>query len=203
MEKHYHRKISQKKSASFVRIIGGLWKGRKLIVHNVEGLRPTMDKVKETLFNWLAQEIPQAKCLDLFAGSGRLGFEAASRKAEIVVLIESDLIIYKQIQANILLFKASNVSVVHTDVLSYLKKRGSPYHVVFIDPPFHKNLAIEVAQLLERNGWLAENAAIYVETESGLVVEGLPSNWDLYRKKNTRGVSYYLFKRIAKLDGTG
>jgi len=131
---------SQKKpSTGFVRIISGLWRGRKLPVHDAEGLRPTTDRVKETLFNWIAQDVPRAKCLDLFAGSGGLGFEAASRQAELVTLIELNPAAFKQLETNIASLKADNLKAINTDALSYLKQPGTPHHVVFIDPPFRKD----------------------------------------------------------------
>jgi 16S rRNA (guanine966-N2)-methyltransferase len=187
---------SQKKpSTGFVRIISGLWRGRKLPVHDAEGLRPTTDRVKETLFNWIAQDVPRAKCLDLFAGSGGLGFEAASRQAELVTLIELNTAAFKQLETNIASLKADNLKAINTDALSYLKQPGTPHHVVFIDPPFRKGLLAETITLLEENNWLASDAMVYIETEKELNLEGIPAHWHLHREKTAGQVSYRLYER--------
>lgn len=203
MVRRRQQNTSQKKpSSGFVRIISGLWRGRKLPVHDAEGLRPTTDRVKETLFNWLAQDVPQAKCLDLFAGSGGLGFEAASRQAEMVTLIELNSSAFKQLQSNIAALNASNLTAVNSDALSYLKQAGTPHHVVFIDPPFRQGLLDETIQLLEQNGWLADDALIYIETEKELTLDNvIPAHWHLHREKTAGQVSYRLFNRQHSPQG--
>ncbi|KJY81680.1 methyltransferase [Vibrio galatheae] len=196
MLRRRQQNTSQKKpSAGFVRIISGLWRGRKLPVHDAEGLRPTTDRVKETLFNWLAQDIPRAKCLDLFAGSGGLGFEAASRQAEMVTLIELNPNAFRQLETNIASLKAANLKAHNIDALSFLKQVGTPHHVVFIDPPFRKGLLDETVALLEANGWLAQDAMIYIETEKELSLDCIPAHWHLHREKTAGQVSYRLFER--------
>lgn len=196
MVRRRQQNTSQKKpSSGFVRIISGLWRGRKLPVHDAEGLRPTTDRVKETLFNWLAQDVPRAKCLDLFAGSGGLGFEAASRQAEMVTLIELNPQAFQQLEKNITTLKTDNLNAINTDALGYLKQPGTPHHVVFIDPPFRKGLLDETIELLEANGWLANDAMIYIETEKELSLESIPSHWHLHREKTAGQVSYRLFER--------
>ncbi len=196
MVRRRQQNTSQKKpSTGFVRIISGLWRGRKLPVHDAEGLRPTTDRVKETVFNWLAQDVPQAKCLDLFAGSGGLGFEAASRQADSVTLIELNPAAFKQLEQNIASLKANNIVAKNTDALNYLSQAGTPHHVVFIDPPFRKGLLSETISLLEQNGWLAEDAMIYIETEKELSIAGLPESWRLHREKTAGQVSYRLYER--------
>ncbi|ENN6813649.1 16S rRNA (guanine(966)-N(2))-methyltransferase RsmD [Vibrio fluvialis] len=190
---------SQKRAPSGqVRIISGLWRGRKLPVHDAEGLRPTTDRVKETLFNWLAQDIPHAKCLDLFAGSGGLGFESASRQAEKVTMLEMNPQAFAQLKTNIAALKASNIEAVNTDTLAYLKQPGQAYDVVFIDPPFRQGLLQETVQLLEQNGWLAANAMIYIESEKELPLTELPESWQLYREKLAGQVCYRLFERKSE-----
>ncbi|MDT8869597.1 16S rRNA (guanine(966)-N(2))-methyltransferase RsmD [Vibrio fluvialis] len=190
---------SQKRAPSGqVRIISGLWRGRKLPVHDAEGLRPTTDRVKETLFNWLAQDIPHAKCLDLFAGSGGLGFESASRQAEKVTMLEMNPQAFAQLKTNIAALKASNIEAVNTDTLAYLKQPGQAYDVVFIDPPFRQGLLQETVQLLEQNGWLAANAMIYIESEKELPLTELPECWQLYREKLAGQVCYRLFERTSE-----
>jgi len=196
MVRRRQQNTSQKKpSGGFVRIISGSWRGRKLPVHDLEGLRPTIDRVKETLFNWLAQDIPNSTCLDVFAGSGGLGFEAASRQAKLVTLLEMNQKAAKQLEMNAKEVKADNIKVINTDALTYLRQPGTPFDLVFLDPPFRKGLLAETVQLLENNGWLAENAIIYVETEKELQLEDMPENWELYRDKTTGQSSYRLFER--------
>ncbi|WP_281630807.1 16S rRNA (guanine(966)-N(2))-methyltransferase RsmD [Vibrio sp. St2] len=196
MVRRRQQNTSQKKpSTGFVRIISGLWRGRKLPVHDAEGLRPTTDRVKETLFNWLAQDVPQAKCLDLFAGSGGLGFEAASRQADKVTMIELNPTAFKQLEKNIAALNSDNLTAINSDTLSFLQQAGTPHHVVFIDPPFRKGLLEQTVTLLESNGWLANDAMIYIETEKELALEGIPTNWHLHREKTAGQVSYRLFER--------
>ncbi|PMH45478.1 16S rRNA (guanine(966)-N(2))-methyltransferase RsmD [Vibrio sp. 10N.286.49.B3] len=196
MVRRRQQNSSQKKpSVGAIRIISGLWGGRRLPVHDTEGLRPTTDRVKETLFNWLAFDIAHSKCLDVFSGSGGLGFEAASRQAAEVTLLEMDKTAFKQLQDNAIELKATNMNIVHTDALAYLRKPGTPYDLVFLDPPFHKGLLAQAVALLEENGWLADNAIIYIETEKELALEGIPSNWHVHREKKTGQVRYRLFER--------
>ncbi|CAM3138292.1 MULTISPECIES: 16S rRNA (guanine(966)-N(2))-methyltransferase RsmD [Vibrio] len=196
MVQRRQQNTSQKKpSTGFVRIISGLWRGRKLPVHDAEGLRPTTDRVKETLFNWLAQDVPQAKCLDLFAGSGGLGFEAASRQADKVTMIELNPTAFKQLEKNIAALNSDNLTAINSDALGFLQQAGTPHHVVFIDPPFRKGLLEQTVTLLESNGWLANDAMIYIETEKELALEGIPTNWHLHREKTAGQVSYRLFER--------
>ncbi len=187
---------SQKKpSTGFVRIISGLWRGRKLPVHDAEGLRPTTDRVKETLFNWLAQDIPHAKCLDLFAGAGSLGFEAASRQADKVIMIELNPTVFKQLKQNCTTLKAENIELINGDALKYLSAEGTPHDVVFIDPPFRQGLLEQTCRLLEQNKWLAEGAMIYLEAEKEWPLSHIPDNWELHREKTAGQVCYRLFVR--------
>ncbi|MFA9487789.1 MULTISPECIES: 16S rRNA (guanine(966)-N(2))-methyltransferase RsmD [unclassified Mannheimia] len=168
-----------------VRIIAGLWRGRKLPVLNAEGLRPTTDRVKETLFNWLMHDIAHARCLDCFAGSGSLGFEALSRQAQAVVFLEKFANAANLLKKNLQTLKTENGSVVQTDTLQYLsnKNSGEPFDIVFIDPPFHQNLVPQVLTLLVENNWLAENAILYVETEKNHAPLNLPEGWQLLKEK--------------------
>lgn len=183
-----------KPSTGFVRIISGLWRGRKLPVHDAQGLRPTTDRVKETLFNWLAADIPHARCLDLFAGSGGLGFEAASRQAELVTMIEMNKQAHQQLVKNTQQLKASNIELFHQDALLFLQKTGTPYDVVFIDPPFRQALLEATITLLNNNNWLAPHAQIYIETEKELALPPLPEHWLLHREKTAGQVCYRLYQ---------
>lgn len=183
-------------TAGQLRIIGGSWRGRKLSFPDVEGLRPTGDRVRETLFNWLAPEIQNARCLDMFAGSGALGLEALSRGAGLGVLIERDAKATAQLRINLQMLKAENGIVVHDDALSILRKGNSqlPYHIVFIDPPFSLNLWQAIIDALEMGDWLADDATIYIESGRDSVYQP-PINWQLHREKHTGQVCYRLFYR--------
>ncbi|MEF1188291.1 RsmD family RNA methyltransferase [Vibrio parahaemolyticus] len=161
MVRRRQQNTSQKKpTTGFVRIISGLWRGRKLPVHDAEGLRPTS-------------------------------------QAELVTMIELNPQAFQQLQKNVASLKATNIQVVNTDALSFLKQPGTPHHVVFIDPPFRKGLLDETVTLLEQNGWLAEDAMIYIETEKELSIAGLPENWHLHREKTAGQVSYRLYERTS------
>lgn len=184
--------------SGFARIIAGKWRGRKLPVKNVEGLRPTTDRVKETVFNWLAADLYEARCLDVFAGSGGLGLEALSRQAEQVTLLELDKGAATQISQNLATLKADNAVVHNTDALTFLSKPGQPFDVVFIDPPFRKDLLSDVFSKLEQNGWLSHNALIYIEAERELGLPEVPTHWDMIKEKHAGQVSFRLYQREEK-----
>lgn len=196
MRKQVKKKsLTTNNSRGFVRIISGLWRGRKLPVHDAQGLRPTTDRVKETLFNWIAQDVARSRCLDLFAGSGGLGFECASRQAQLVTLIEKNNTAFKQIESNIQTLKATNMKAISSDALLYLENKPAEiqYDLVFIDPPFHQGLLEETIEKLESNHWLSEGAKIYIETEKELTLPALPHSWQLLREKNAGQVCYRLY----------
>jgi len=180
-----------------IRIIGGQWRGRKLSVLNSEGLRPTTDRVRETLFNWLAPWLPQANCLDCYAGSGALGIEAASRFAAQVTLIEKEAHVARQLQKNIDVLNAPQLTLHHADTLRYLaqSRPDTPFNIVFIDPPFRQGLLEHTIQLLESHQWLAEDAVIYTENEVEQDTPSVPVNWALYREKFAGQVCYRLYHR--------
>jgi 16S rRNA (guanine966-N2)-methyltransferase len=188
-------KKQQKKKATTgsIRIIAGKHRGRKLPVLMAEGLRPTTDRVKETVFNWLMPYIHGANCLDCFAGAGSLGFEALSRGAAKVNLIELNKEAAKQLSANKQLLQSNDVVVCNTDALVFLKNQTpEKFDVVFIDPPFRKDLVSQTCKLLD-NGWLSEQALIYVEMESEST-QSLPANWQLLKEKIAGQVVYRLYQ---------
>ena len=189
------KKQPNKKAASGnIRIIAGKHRGRKLPVLMSEGLRPTTDRVKETVFNWLMPYIHEASCLDCFAGAGSLGFEALSRGAVQVHLIELNKAAAKQLNANKQLLKADNMLISNSNVLDFLKAQATQrFEIVFIDPPFRQDLVTQTCNLLE-NGWLAEQALIYVEMESD-GRQKLPNNWQLLKEKIAGQVAYRLYER--------
>jgi 16S rRNA (guanine966-N2)-methyltransferase len=190
------KKQHNKKAATGnIRIIAGKHRGRKLPVLMAEGLRPTTDRVKETVFNWLMPYIHDANCLDCFAGAGSLGFEALSRGAAKVTLIELNNTAAKQLQANKQLLSADNVIITNTNSLNFLKSSTKQYYdLVFIDPPFREGLVTQTAELLNK-GWLANQALIYVEMEINSNQQ-LPENWKLLKEKVAGQVAYRLFQYI-------
>lgn len=177
-----------------IRIIGGQWRSRKLQFPTVEGLRPTPDRVRETLFNWLRDDIRGARCLDLFAGSGALGFEAASRGAARVVMVDADARVCSALRQACGLLDASAVQVFHEHAARYLATASERFDVVFLDPPFHKGWISRVAPLLESGGWLGPNALIYLETETRLPLTDTPARWRLLKQGAAGEVAYHLYR---------
>ena len=188
------KQSNKKTSTGSIRIISGKHRGRKLPVLMSDGLRPTTDRVKETVFNWLMPYINNSKCLDCFAGAGSLGFEAISRGADHVTLIELNTAIAKQLLLNKSLLKTDNLSIVNTNLLDFLNKQEKlHYDIVFIDPPFRQNLIKQTCELLV-DGWLAKQALIYVESESEIQLS-IPKNWLLLKEKVAGQVAYRLYQK--------
>ena len=156
------------------------------------GLRPTADRVRETLFNWLQPVIAGARCLDLFAGSGALGFEAASRGAAEVVMVERSEPVARLLEANAATLGASRVRVHRADALRWLARAGEPFDIVFLDPPFDKRLLGPSCDLLCRNGWLVTRGLIYLEAAANPGFPDLPVDWVLTRNKKAGQVRYAL-----------
>ena len=184
------------KAMGEVRVIAGLWRGRKLPVLNAEGLRPTTDRVKETLFNWLMMDVANARCLDCFAGSGSLGIEALSRQAQAVVFLEKFANAAQQLKKNLASLKTDKGTVINTDTLAYLaqKNNDNSFDIIFIDPPFHHQFVPQILPLLQQNNWLAENALIYVETEKNHPPLPLAENWQIIKEKSAGMVTSRLIQ---------
>ncbi len=188
------KKQSNKSAAKgSIRIIAGQHRGRKLPVLMADGLRPTTDRVKETVFNWLMPYIQDATCLDCFAGSGGLGFEALSRGAKSVTFIELNKAAAQQLKDNRALLKADNVDVLSTNAINFLQQNQQAYSLVFIDPPFRKGLAQQAADAISPQG-LTENALIYVEMENDNNNQVMPSHWQLLKEKVAGQVIYRLYQ---------
>ena len=177
-----------------LKIIAGEWRSRQLVFEDTPGLRPTPARVRETVFNWLQTDIIASQCLDLYAGSGALGFEAASRRAKSVVMVENNAKACRLINENKQKLSASQIKIVQSDVFAFLAGDATPFDVVFLDPPFAKGMAPQTCQWLEDKGWLATQAKIYVEVESQLVLDELPENWQCLKHKQAGEVGYYLFE---------
>lgn len=183
---------------SKLRIIAGHWRGRKLAFIPLPGLRPTPDRVRETLFNWLTPVVRGGRCLDLFAGSGVLGFEAASRSAGRVILVDNNPTVTQLLQENAEMLGATCVQVVTADGPSFLQGPHESFDIVFLDPPFREGLLAGCIRQLESGDWLAAEAWIYIEAERSLHLESLlPDNWELYRSKTAGQVAYHLVRRTA------
>ena len=178
--------------ANQLRIIGGRHRGRRLSFPDQPGLRPTSDRVRETLFNWVAPLIEGARCLDLFAGSGALGFEALSRGAGEVVLIERAPAVARQLRANAQMLGAVNLQVHETDALAWLDCDGEPFELIFLDPPFAEGLLAPAIERLDRHGWLAPEARVYLEAPIQVGFPPLPASWELIRDKTAGQVRYGL-----------
>jgi len=178
-----------------VKIIGGEWRSRNIVFPDVEGLRPTPIRVRETLFNWLQHDVLASRCLDLYAGSGALGVEAASRGAKHVVQVDNNAQVCRQLKANTELLSATQIKIVQQDVFRFLSGDAEPFSLVFLDPPFGKGLALQTLNWLEDKMWLAPHAKIYIEVEKQLKLEGIPSHWQLLKHKVAGEVAYHLFER--------
>lgn len=175
-----------------LRIIGGQWRSRRLAFPDVPGLRPSADRVRETLFNWLAPITPGAACLDLFAGSGALGLEALSRGAAAVVFVERDRRAAASLRENLRLLGAAGAEVLEQEALRYLEGPARPFDVVFLDPPFRQGLLAPVLERLASGGWLAPRARIYLENEAEAGPPPLPAGWELLRSQRAGQVAYHL-----------
>lgn len=203
-----HRRSNHTKStpnthaSSNLRIIGGRWRGRKLSFTSAEGLRPTGDRVRETLFNWLMADVTEACCLDLFAGSGALGLEALSRGAQEVIFLDNHAPNVQQIQAHLTQLQCDQATALKADALLWLQQFESyslsskRFDIVFVDPPFQLDLWPQVLNLLDTQPWLAEDALVYVETPRpySLAALSAPSHWQLHREKQAGDVCFRLFQ---------
>ena len=185
-------------SARTLRIIGGLWRGRRLRFPSSHEIRPTPDRVRETLFNWLAARVPNARCLDLFAGSGALGLEALSRGAVHVTFVERDPAAAREITARLVEWGTRAASVEQADARGFLQRApGPPFDIAFLDPPFASTLLEETAMRLEQGGWLSSGALIYVECPAAATPR-LPAAWTAVKAKRAGEVGYHLYSRATR-----
>jgi 16S rRNA (guanine966-N2)-methyltransferase len=184
------KKVSQ---PGRLRIVAGKWRSRLLPIANQRGLRPTSARVRETLFNWLSTEILGSHCLDPFAGTGALGFEALSRGAATVTMIEKSPKVADILRNSAALLEADNVRIECADAMSLLKRRADKrYDIVFLDPPFADDLVEECCHLLQSNGWLADRAAIYIEQDKSRPLTELPAGWQVTKNKKAGNVRFSL-----------
>jgi 16S rRNA (guanine966-N2)-methyltransferase len=176
-----------------LRIIGGRWRGVPIAFPPLPEVRPTPDRVRETLFNWLQPTIVGASCLDMFAGSGALGFEALSRGAERAVLVDRDSRLAQHLREMATKLRAEEAEIVTSDAIQYLRGAAQPFDIVFLDPPYASNLLPEVCSMLTQ-GWLAPNALVYLETPAEAGLPPLPMSWSMHRSKRAGQVGYHLLR---------
>ena len=181
-----------------LRIIGGEWRSRQFYFPMAHGLRPTPNRVRETLFNWLAPYVPGAQVLDCFTGSGALFLEALSRGASRALALDSNSSAIAALRQTLTTLKCENGQLLQTNALQYLESQAAtPYDLIFLDPPFGQDLLRPACELLEEKGWLAQDAWIYTESEAAPSALGLPGNWRLHREQKAGQVYYSLWQRTA------
>ncbi|WOT05438.1 16S rRNA (guanine(966)-N(2))-methyltransferase RsmD [Shewanella youngdeokensis] len=193
--------VKKRPSSGQVRIISGQWRSRKLPIHDLEGLRPTTDRVRETLFNWIANDVRGARVLDCFGGSGALSLESLSRYAKYAKVFELQPQAAKQLTANLATLNCNNADVIKGDSLKLLATSPDEgFDIVFIDPPFRKSLTENCIALIDQHQWLLPDALIYVETESELAVLNVPSSWTQLKEKKAGQVIYRLYQYSPLVD---
>jgi len=193
MERRSSRGRNDKGSPSGrLRIVAGKWRSRLLPIGDEPGLRPTSERIRETLFNWLASTIAGSRCLDLFAGTGALGFEALSRGAREVVFVENSAGAAAALKESAEVLEARDARIVEADGIRYLKGEPQPFDIVFLDPPFAADLLEDLCRLLSEDNWLAEDARIYLEQDRERPLPKLPEGWTVLKEKTAGQVRYAL-----------
>lgn len=176
-----------------IRIIGGLYRGKKLHFPDVEELRPTPGRVRETLFNWLMYDIKEARCLDAFAGSGALGLEAFSRGAKRVVFLEQSPHAHANLKKTITDFNSPKLKLIHTDALSYLQESQDEFDIIFLDPPFAQNYLPQCISNITQSHVLKPGGLIYLESASLVQLDDI--HWRQIKLKKAGQVVYGLFEK--------
>ncbi len=184
---------NKKPQAGRLRIVAGKWRNRLLGIADVPGLRPTSERVRETLFNWLTPAINGARCLDLCAGTGALGIEALSRGAASAVFVENSATAVMKLRANIASLDIVAAEVIHADARAYLGGvHEKVFDVVFLDPPFAAEMLSELCRLLDEKDWLSVDARIYLELDADQPEPDLPQGWQALKNKTAGKVRYML-----------
>lgn len=179
-----------------LRIVGGRWRGTRIDFPPIAAIRPSPDRVRETLFNWLQTRIVGARCLDLFTGSGALGIEALSRGAAEVTFVDCEPQVGRHITQTLQRLSATGATVQVDDAARFLGRTPSRFDVVFLDPPFASALLQAAFDQLP-HGWLADDAYIYVECPADVPLPALPAGWTVYRSKQAGQVGYHLLRATA------
>lgn len=189
-------KNSARKSASApgrLRIVAGIWRNRVLDIADVPGLRPTSERIRETLFNWLTPVISESRCLDLFAGTGALGLEALSRGAKSAVFVENSARAAAVLQHGIAKLGAENATLIRTDAFNFVRTYAEePFDIVFVDPPFASDSVPELCRLLSESRALDRQARVYIEQDRKQPQPELPAGWSLAKNKTAGNVRYAL-----------
>jgi 16S rRNA (guanine966-N2)-methyltransferase len=181
-----------------VRIIAGVWRGRRIHFPDMPALRPTPDRVRETLFNWLQHSITDTRVLDLFAGSGALGLEALSRGAREAVFVEQFPAAARTLQEQLVRFGgAGKGRILEMGAARFLRNPGEPFDIAFLDPPFGTNALAEYIPLLDGGEWLKVGGLVYLENERAAGAPALPGHWELLKSKSAGKVGYHL----ARVNG--
>ncbi len=175
-----------------LRIVAGKWRSRLLPVAEEPGLRPTSARIRETLFNWLASTIEGSRCLDLFAGTGALGFEALSRGAREIVFVENSARAAAALKESVKVLDATGARIHQADAIRYLKREPEPFDIVFLDPPFADDLLEDLCRLLSEGNWLADGARVYLEQDRERPLPALPDGWTIINDKTAGQVRYAL-----------
>ena len=175
-----------------LRIVAGKWRSRLLPVAEEPGLRPTSARIRETLFNWLASTIEGSRCLDLFAGTGALGFEVLSRGAREVVFVENSARAAAALKESVKVLEATGARIHQADAIRYLKREPEPFDIVFLDPPFADDLLEDLCRLLSEGNWLADGARVYLEQDRERPLPALPDGWTIINDKTAGQVRYAL-----------
>lgn len=186
---------NKKSQPGRLRIVAGNWRSRLLQIADVPGLRPTSERVRETLFNWLANDIHGARCLDLCAGTGALGLEALSRGAAHATFVEKSPIATQALESNIELLETANARVVNDDARRFIGEyNGEPFDIAFLDPPFAEDMLEELCRLLEAGGALADKALVYLEMDAKQAPPQMPDGWTTTKDKKAGNVRYLLVR---------
>jgi 16S rRNA (guanine966-N2)-methyltransferase len=184
-----------------LRIIGGAWRGRRVRFPAGPSIRPTPDRVRETVFNWIQSELAGSRCLDLFAGSGALGLEALSRGAREVVFVDVDPRVTRHLADTLRTLACDRGRVVRSEAGRYLEHAAEPFDLIFLDPPYASGDLADACRRIEAGGWLSAGGAVYLEDAAAAGAPALPAGWTLVRSKRAGGVGYHLARRDSPGGG--
>jgi 16S rRNA (guanine966-N2)-methyltransferase len=200
-EKMPIRRPGQPSGRLLLRIIGGEWRGRKIHFPPVAAIRPTPDRVRETVFNWLQSDLAGSRCLDLFSGSGALGLEALSRAASRVVFVDADPAVTRHVAATLASLGCDRGDVVCSAAARYLAGSVEPFDIVFLDPPYAAGALADTCRRIDERGWLRRGGLAYLEAAAADGPPELPAGWTLLRSKRAGEVGYHLARRDTPRAG--
>jgi 16S rRNA (guanine966-N2)-methyltransferase len=194
------RELPEQTGRNSVRIIGGIWRGRRVHFPDMPALRPTPDRVRETLFNWLQHSLEGTRCLDLFAGSGALGLEALSRGAAEVVFVEQFPAASRTLQEQLTRLGGEGKGrVMEMGAARFLRSTPKPFDIVFLDPPFGTDALAEYIPMLDGGDWLKVGGLVYLENQRTAGAPALPDHWELLKSKSAGEVGYHLARKNGRI----